>query len=261
MSLKSLLSKLEDSLQSLVEGGAGRIFPAQDLAQALQAQLAQALAQGVQAGAEGSRVAPNFITVLLPAAQYQAVGSDSALQEALAVHAVQAAARLGAAFPAPVVVKLLPHPQGEAGQALVSVRVELEGLADTTALEVAPPEAGEPPAGAYLVVNGLQVVPLGQPVLTLGRDAASSLVVDDPRVSRAHAQLRLAHGRYVVFDLDSTGGTFVNGRPVSRQELLPGDVISLAGVPLVYGEESPQEGGATEEIASQACEDSERIEP
>lgn len=252
MSLKSLLAKLEDALQALVEGGAGRIFPAQDLAQSLRAQLEQALAQGLQAGADGLPQAPNFFSVLLPPAQYQAVSGDTALQETLAGQAAQIAARLGAAFPAPVVVKLLPHPQGEAGQAQVLARVELTGLGDTSALEVEPLETGDAPAGAYLVVNGLQIVPLSQPALTLGRDAASSLVVDDPRVSRSHAQLRLAHGRYVIFDLDSTGGTFVNGRPVSRQELLPGDVISLAGVPLVYGEESPQAAGLTEEMLPDA---------
>jgi pSer/pThr/pTyr-binding forkhead associated (FHA) protein len=45
--------------------------------------------------------------------------------------------------------------------------------------------------------------------------------------------------RYMIFDLNSTGGTFVNGIQITQQELTPGDLISLAGVPLIYGQEQP----------------------
>ena len=45
----------------------------------------------------------------------------------------------------------------------------------------------------------------------------------------------LIQGRFVIFDLDSMGGTFVNDVAVSSHVLNPGDVIRLAGVPLVYG--------------------------
>ncbi len=251
MSLKTLLSKLEDSLQSLVEGGAGRIFPTQNLAQELGPRLEEALRLGVQAGADGEALAPNLFSITLPPAQCQAAMEDTALLQALLGRAGAAAARLDCCFPAPVVIKFVPSAE-PGGPPQVMARLDLNGISDTTALEVEPPEAGEAPAGAYLVVNGLEIVPLSLPALTLGRDPSSGLVVDDPRVSRAHAQLRLAHGRYVIFDLESTGGTFVNGRPVSRQELLPGDVISLAGVPLVYGEESSQVAGPTEEILPEA---------
>jgi pSer/pThr/pTyr-binding forkhead associated (FHA) protein len=67
----------------------------------------------------------------------------------------------------------------------------------------------------------------------------NQLVIDDPRVSRTHAQLRAIKGRYVVFDLNSTGGTFVNGQRTSQSALYPGDVISLAGVTLVFGQDNP----------------------
>ena len=65
------------------------------------------------------------------------------------------------------------------------------------------------------------------------------LVIDDPRISRNHAQLRAIKGRYVIFDLNSTGGTFVNAQRTSQSVLYPGDVISLAGVPLIYGQDNP----------------------
>jgi pSer/pThr/pTyr-binding forkhead associated (FHA) protein len=64
-------------------------------------------------------------------------------------------------------------------------------------------------------------------------------VIDDPRVSRAHAQLRTVKGRFVLFDLESTGGTFVNGKRASQTVLYPGDVISLAGATLIFGQDIP----------------------
>jgi len=81
-----------------------------------------------------------------------------------------------------------------------------------------------------------------------GRD--NHLVIDDPRVSRLHAQLRIVRGQFVIFDLDSTGGTFVNGQRIHQYTLRAGDVISLAGVPLVFGQEIP-EPGDTQEVPAE----------
>jgi len=50
-----------------------------------------------------------------------------------------------------------------------------------------------------------------QPDVTLGGHEDNDLVIDDPRVSRRHAQLRAEGERYYLFDLNATGGTFVNG--------------------------------------------------
>ena len=60
--------------------------------------------------------------------------------------------------------------------------------------------------------------------------------------SRLHAQLRAIKGRFIIFDLDSTGGTFVNTQRINQCALYPGDVISLAGYPLVYGQDAPAIG-------------------
>jgi pSer/pThr/pTyr-binding forkhead associated (FHA) protein len=88
---------------------------------------------------------------------------------------------------------------------------------------------------AFLIVNGARVFPLDQTIVNIGRRPNNDLVIDDPRVSRAHVQLRAIRGKYVLSDLDSKGGTFVNDKRVSQCKLFPKDVISLAGVPLVYG--------------------------
>src|SRR5512140_516329 len=95
------------------------------------------------------------------------------------------------------------------------------------------------PEDAFVVVDGVKVIPLGQPLVRIGRRLENNLVLDDPRVSRTHAELRAINGRYVIFDLDSTGGTYVNGLKITQTVVYPGDVISLGGVNLVYGQKNP----------------------
>jgi pSer/pThr/pTyr-binding forkhead associated (FHA) protein len=95
------------------------------------------------------------------------------------------------------------------------------------------------PEDAFIIVDGIKVIPLNQPLIRIGRRVENNLVLDDPRVSRSHAELRAINGRYVLFDLNSTGGTFVNGVRITQTVVYPGDVISLAGVNLVYGQKNP----------------------
>jgi hypothetical protein len=95
------------------------------------------------------------------------------------------------------------------------------------------------PPNAYLIVNGVENFPLNLPVINIGRRPDNHLVINDPRVSRSHAQIRAIRGRFVVFDLNSSGGTYVNSQAITQQALSPGDVISLAGVSLIFGQDQP----------------------
>ena len=64
--------------------------------------------------------------------------------------------------------------------------------------------------------------------LTIGRDSSSGVAINDAEISRKHARLTFQGGKYVIEDLGSTNGTFVNGqRLVSAVVLKSGDVVSF----------------------------------
>jgi hypothetical protein len=75
---------------------------------------------------------------------------------------------------------------------------------------------------------------LGPEPLAIGRDPQNDLVLDDRRVSRKHSEIRLRLGRYTLYDLQSTNGTYVNGRRVAEMVLADGDRLSIGGVELLF---------------------------
>jgi hypothetical protein len=92
----------------------------------------------------------------------------------------------------------------------------------------------------YLIDPADNVVNISKTVFNIGRRVDNGLALDDARVSRQHAQIRFSPAGCILFDLNSTGGTFINNNKVIQQKLHSGDVISLAGVTLIYGEEFQQ---------------------
>jgi len=70
--------------------------------------------------------------------------------------------------------------------------------------------------------------PMEGDVLTIGREASNAIAINDAEVSRKHAQLVFQGGKYIITDLGSTNGTFVNGQRLTGQHVLqPGEIISL----------------------------------
>ncbi len=90
------------------------------------------------------------------------------------------------------------------------------------------------PEEAFLVLEGYKLVPLLHAVVRIGRRLENNIVIDDPRVSRFHAELRAVDGNYELLDLNSLGGTYINGLRITKSILYAGDEISLAGFTMIY---------------------------
>ncbi len=70
---------------------------------------------------------------------------------------------------------------------------------------------------------------------TLGRDESCEIVLPDDRISRQHARISFENEGYVLHDLGSRNGTFLNGRRITRPEVLHHrDVIGLPGLTLRF---------------------------
>ena len=68
----------------------------------------------------------------------------------------------------------------------------------------------------------------------IGRSKNNNIVLNSRKVSENHARIEKRETDYVVRDLDSTNGTYVNDRKISEYPLNDGDVISIVGYKLLY---------------------------
>lgn len=75
----------------------------------------------------------------------------------------------------------------------------------------------------------------GRDTFTLGRDPLNDMEINHPSVSRFHAQIKKQDGSYIVLDLNSTNGTFLNGKQiVGHHPLRVGDSIRVGPTNLVF---------------------------
>jgi len=90
------------------------------------------------------------------------------------------------------------------------------------------------PNEAYFVIGGITNFPLTESVINIGRHSENDLILEDTHVSRHHAQLRVINNHYVIFDVGSTGGVYLNGKQISQATLHTGDVCRIGTVNLIY---------------------------
>lgn len=207
----------------------------------LAVQLTRAIESAQQPGPQGMVYAPDRLRIYLHQDDLSFLRAEQpALENALAETVVAIARQAGMHLTRRPHVSVETRP-GQAPRSVHIVAQVREHSGDSTMAlsrqERAAIDTALCPPAAYLVVDGKRVVPLDKAFTTLGRRADNDIIVDDPLVSRRHAQIRCRYGHHVVFDLGSRGGTFVNGERVAECALTPGDVISLAGCDLIYGEE------------------------
>jgi len=95
-----------------------------------------------------------------------------------------------------------------------------------------------PTPGATYSLEGDQVV--------IGRDSTNGVAINDAEVSRKHARLTFQGGKYVLEDLGSTNGTFVNGQRLAGPVVLKaGDVVSLGEQIVLMYDALTVDAGAT----------------
>jgi pSer/pThr/pTyr-binding forkhead associated (FHA) protein len=84
--------------------------------------------------------------------------------------------------------------------------------------------------------NTGRVYPLEGSEIIIGRDASNPIAINDAEVSRKHAKLTQQNSTFVIQDLGSTNGTFINGQRITTsQELKPGDTVTLGeNIVLMY---------------------------
>jgi hypothetical protein len=94
-------------------------------------------------------------------------------------------------------------------------------------------ELGLAHASAVLVVRG-QRHEIGDGPVVIGRSRDCAITLDDPNISRRHAEIRRADGAYWIADLGSTNGLEVNGRREQRARLKDGDRIVIGRTDLGF---------------------------
>ena len=147
------------------------------------------------------------------------------------VHAKDAAAAIDAAPGAPAAPVV--EPDAELGQTKI-----FKPAPDTAAVSAEEAEElGLARAPAALVVRGKRHE-LGDGRVVIGRSRDCTITLDDPNVSRRHAEIRHEDGGYWIVDLDSTNGLEVNGRRERRARLSHGDRVVIGRTDL--GFENPR---------------------
>lgn len=237
--MKDQLAQVEKKLQSLVEGTLSRLAGGKIAPAVVANRLGLAMIDGLTWDADGAAYAPDQFAVTLHPKDVEAL-----IDQAPNLNSTFSEALLETAKTSGYHVATAPHVTLAADPTLKRWDVRVVAWHSQNQLEFT--QAGQPdgtptgaglPRGAYLILHGRRHFPLDRALINVGRRLDNQLILDDPHVSRTHAQIRARDGRFTVFDLGSTGGTLVNGHRIHQHILRPGDVITIAAVSMVYGED------------------------
>ena len=254
------MTRIEARLRAMIEGDAGKGgIPRKMYNQVLDALVHTMLVEAKRHSRDDQKsllfVAPDQYTIVMPEDQANILINHPTALDSLVQKMERSAAQANLRFIGSPILRVVPDPKSQ--ELHIQVDHSQTEMRDSYTTEMdgmpVPPDYlvdGSLPK-AFLIVNGLSTYPLSKPVINIGCDPSNQLVLENQGVSRMHAQLRFIKDRFVIFDLDSKQGTVVNGTSVSSHVLNPGDVIMLAGVPLVYGQETISQVGYTQELPAE----------
>lgn len=111
-------------------------------------------------------------------------------------------------------------------------------VADNQGHPVVPEQRGQLRPPAELVVSrgpesGARYA-VTHPGISIGRERGADIVLDDPSVSRTHAELAVRDGGFVISDSGSLNGTYINRKPVDVSELADGDEVWIGKIRFVF---------------------------
>lgn len=249
----SKIARFEALAERLVEGTFARLFAGQLSPLEVATHLTRAMEDYQVVSPDGTSQAPTHYWVYLHPDDCDALAiAQPALETELAHHVADLASQANLGFPVPPIVHVLPDPTMVMHQVRVEARwlpqetppaektreitTESDPAEQETEIKV---ESITPSGRPFLILDGRRHVNLLKATISIGRALDNDIIIEDPRISRHHAQLRRRYGRYVLYDLGSSGGTQINGYPIEECVLHAGDVISFAGIQVVYSEDPP----------------------
>jgi len=247
----SVLRNLESKLGGLVEGAFSRAFKASVEPVELARKLAKEMEESKMASVSRTYVPNHYRVFLSPDDRSQFATYEPALRKELSDFLLEHARAEGLALTSRPAVEFLTDERlqlGEFGiqaQLLSSPEEEQAPAPDIApsqgdfghtmvyspdragARALAPERPARSGAGrAVLAGDGRRTVIEGDP-FTIGRSRDCDLVIDDPNISRHHAELRVDGDSWRIADLGSTNGVKVNRRRVDEALLRSGDRITL----------------------------------
>lgn len=188
-------------------------------------------AQGYQAPAQESwdqpAAAPDYA-----AAQQAAAGAVDQFN-AYAAGAAPAAAAAG--YAAGQAAAATPQPQAMPQQAMPQQAANTVMFAGAGVPGQQPAQPRQASRARLIDTAANRAIDLASARVTLGRESRNDITIPDINVSRTHAEISLSpQGAWVITDLGSTNGTYVNGRAVASQPLNEGDHIAMGSTNFVF---------------------------
>ena len=188
-------------------------------------------AQGYQAPAQGSwdqpAAAPDYA-----AAQQAAAG---AVDQFNAYAAGAAPAVAAAGYAAGQMASAAPRPQAMPQQAAPQQAANTVMFAGAGVPGQQPAQPQQTSRARLIDTAANRAIDLASARVTLGRESRNDITIPDINVSRTHAEISLSpQGAWVITDLGSTNGTYVNGRAVASQPLNEGDHIAMGSTNFVF---------------------------
>lgn len=240
--MNQLLEQLERRLQKIVESTI-MVFPWGQTHKSVAISLINALRLKIISYSDTSDDLPNVFTIKINRDVYETIISDPGWIEDVKKVLNETASESGVKFSGPLSLELVPADGFQLQQFELSAFSISSPIEQTAILRIDTKKTQLPQIKtrqAYLLLQNQEIFHLDRGIIQIGRRKGNHLIIDDPTISRNHAQIRQIQNNYVIFDLNSTGGTFVNNVQISQTTLHPGDVIKLAEYILIYGEEQEE---------------------